>query len=71
MAATRYDVCGIGNAIVDIIGRCDDAFLETHGAAKGHMNLVDAETVVIVVSVVVGLASVAVATTFSWNSLSL
>lgn len=45
MAATRFDVCGIGNAIVDIIGRCDDAFLETHGTAKGHMNLVDAETV--------------------------
>lgn len=45
MTATRYDVCGIGNAIVDIIGRCDDAFLETHGTAKGHMNLVDAETV--------------------------
>lgn len=45
MAATRFDVCGIGNAIVDIIGRCDDAFLETHGAAKGHMILVDAETV--------------------------
>ena len=45
MGETRYDVCGIGNAIVDIIGRCDDAFLEAHGAAKGHMQLVDAETV--------------------------
>lgn len=41
MARTQYDVVAIGNAIVDIIGRCDDAFLERHGAAKGHMNLVD------------------------------
>ena len=45
MGDTRFDVCGIGNAIVDIIGRCDDAFLEAHGAAKGHMQLVDAATV--------------------------
>lgn len=42
--ATR-DVVGIGNAIVDIIGRCDDAFLEAHGAPKGHMRLVDADTI--------------------------
>ena len=41
MARTQYDVVAIGNAIVDIIGRCDDAFLERHQAAKGHMNLVD------------------------------
>ena len=45
MGSTRFDVCGIGNAIVDIIGRCDDAFLEAHNAPKGHMQLVDAETV--------------------------
>jgi len=45
MTDTTYDVCGIGNAIVDIIGRCDDAFLEAHGAAKGHMQLCDAETI--------------------------
>lgn len=45
MTNTRYDVIGIGNAIVDILGRCDDAFLEKHGAPKGHMRLVDAETV--------------------------
>ena len=42
MTDTRYDVVGIGNAIVDIIGRCDEAFLETHGTPKGHMSLVDA-----------------------------
>jgi len=40
---TRYDVVGIGNAIVDVIGRCDHAFLARHGLGKGHMRLVDAE----------------------------
>ncbi|HXF52897.1 MAG TPA: adenosine kinase [Hyphomicrobiaceae bacterium] len=40
---TRYDVVGIGNAIVDVIGRCDHAFLAHHGLDKGHMRLVDAE----------------------------
>jgi len=45
MGEPRFDVCGIGNAIVDIIARCDDAFLESHGAAKGHMQLCDAETI--------------------------
>jgi sugar/nucleoside kinase (ribokinase family) len=40
-----HDVVGIGNAIVDIIGRCDDAFLATHGQVKGAMQLVDAPTV--------------------------
>jgi sugar/nucleoside kinase (ribokinase family) len=39
---TRYDVTGIGNAIVDIIGRCDDSYLTQIGAAKGSMRLVDA-----------------------------
>lgn len=42
MTDIRYDVTAIGNAIVDIIGRCDDAFLVKHGAPKGHMRLVDA-----------------------------
>lgn len=41
----RFDIVGIGNAIVDIIGRCDDAFLARHGATKGSMQLVDADTV--------------------------
>lgn len=45
MSQTKHDVVGIGNAIVDIIGRCDDAFLTAHGAPKGHMRLVDAATV--------------------------
>ena len=45
MTEIRYDVVGIGNAIVDIIGRCDDAFLEARNLAKGGMQLVDAGTV--------------------------
>jgi len=42
MNDTRYDVVGIGNAIVDIIGRCDDAFLSKHDLDKGFMRLIDA-----------------------------
>jgi sugar/nucleoside kinase (ribokinase family) len=45
MTSHRHDVVGIGNAIVDIIGRCDDAFLATHGAPKGHMRLVEPATI--------------------------
>ncbi len=40
-----HDVVGIGNAIVDIIGRCDDAFLARYARVKGSMQLVDAATV--------------------------
>jgi sugar/nucleoside kinase (ribokinase family) len=45
MTDTRYDVTAIGNAIVDIIGRCDDSFLNQIGAAKGSMRLVDADEI--------------------------
>jgi len=41
----HHDVVGIGNAIVDIIARCDDAFLAQHGCSKGAMQLVDAQMV--------------------------
>jgi sugar/nucleoside kinase (ribokinase family) len=40
-----FDVVAIGNAIVDIIGRCDDGFLDRHKAPKGHMRLVDPATI--------------------------
>ena len=43
MAERSYDVVGIGNAIVDIIARCDDAFLSKHDLAKGFMRLIPAE----------------------------
>jgi sugar/nucleoside kinase (ribokinase family) len=39
---SQYDVLCIGNAIVDIIAQCDEAFLETNGIIKGAMNLIDA-----------------------------
>src|SRR2546423_4335429 len=41
----EHDVVGIGNAIVDIIGRCNEAFLARHGRIKGSMQLVDAAAV--------------------------
>lgn len=41
MAQVKYDVLGVGNAIVDILARADDAFLQSQGMAKGGMALVD------------------------------
>ena len=40
---SQYDVLCIGNAIVDIIAQCDDAFLIENRIIKGAMNLIDAE----------------------------
>lgn len=37
------DVVAIGNAIVDVIARIDDAFLGTHGVERGAMTLIDTE----------------------------
>lgn len=37
----KYDVYGIGNAIVDIVTEVDHDFFETHGIEKGVMTLVD------------------------------
>jgi sugar/nucleoside kinase (ribokinase family) len=42
MAAAPLDVVGIGNAIVDVIARADDAFLAREGLKKGSMQLIDA-----------------------------
>jgi sugar/nucleoside kinase (ribokinase family) len=39
----KFDVLAIGNAIVDILARCDDRFLEDNAIIKGAMNLIDAE----------------------------
>ena len=41
MTAARYDVLGLGNAIVDVITRTDDAFLAAHDMRKGGMSLID------------------------------
>jgi sugar/nucleoside kinase (ribokinase family) len=43
MADKRYDVVGIGNAIVDIIARCDEGFITKHDLAKGSMRLIDTD----------------------------
>lgn len=45
MTSARYDVIGIGNAIVDIIGRCDESFLAEIGAPKASMRLIDADEI--------------------------
>jgi sugar/nucleoside kinase (ribokinase family) len=41
MTSAAFDVLGIGNAIVDVISRADDAFLGRHALTKGSMMLVD------------------------------
>ncbi|MDP2411276.1 MAG: adenosine kinase [Pseudolabrys sp.] len=41
MTASRYDVLGIGNAIVDVIARAEDDFLVKQGMQKGGMALID------------------------------
>ncbi|MDB5525250.1 MAG: carbohydrate kinase [Rhizobium sp.] len=38
-----YDVLTVGNAIVDIIARCEEDFLLDNNIAKAAMNLIDAE----------------------------
>jgi len=41
MTSDAFDVLGIGNAIVDVISRADEAFLGQHGLVKGSMMLID------------------------------
>lgn len=43
MADSRWDVVGIGNAIVDVLAQADDAFLVRHGMTKSSMTLIDAD----------------------------
>lgn len=40
---TKYQAVGIGNAVVDVISQCDDAFLERVRIDKGVMQLIEAE----------------------------
>lgn len=44
MSETRFDVAGIGNAIVDVLAHADDAFLTRHAMTKGTMALIDDAT---------------------------
>src|SRR6202051_4805862 len=41
MPSARYDVLGIGNAIVDVIARAEEDFLLKQGMRKGTMALID------------------------------
>jgi adenosine kinase len=41
MPDLRYDVLGLGNAIVDVLARADDAFIARQGMQKGGMMLID------------------------------
>ena len=41
MREAKYDVVGVGHAIVDILANTTDSFLTAHGIAKGSMTLVD------------------------------
>jgi sugar/nucleoside kinase (ribokinase family) len=41
MSTVRFDVLGIGNAIVDVIARTEEDFLLRHGMRKGTMALID------------------------------
>lgn len=42
MTRARFDVLGIGNAIVDVISRTEDDFLVRENLIKGSMRLIDA-----------------------------
>ena len=42
MQQKLYDILAIGNAIIDVISQCDDAFLHQYEIEKGGMNLLDA-----------------------------
>lgn len=44
VADKKYDVFGVGNAIVDILAQVQDESIETLGVAKGSMALMDSET---------------------------
>jgi fructokinase len=40
--APRFDILGIGNAIVDVLAPVDEAFITKHDMRKGSMTLIDA-----------------------------
>ncbi len=44
VTAPTLDIVAIGNAIVDVIARTDDAFIASEGIDKGSMRIVDTET---------------------------
>ncbi|HEU4839841.1 MAG TPA: adenosine kinase [Ilumatobacteraceae bacterium] len=46
MAGPRFDVVGIGNALVDVIAHAGDSFLAEHALVKGSMELIDTDRAV-------------------------
>jgi len=40
----RFDVVGIGNALVDVLSTEPDSFIEAHGLVKGSMALIETDT---------------------------
>lgn len=45
-ASERFDVVGIGNALVDVIAHADDSFIEKESLVKGSMTLIETERAV-------------------------
>lgn len=45
-AGKRFDVVGIGNALVDVIAHHDDTFIHAHGLVKGSMTLIETDRAV-------------------------
>lgn len=43
-APPRFDILGIGNAMVDVVAPVDEAFLSRHDMHKGAMALIDTDT---------------------------
>ena len=43
---SEFNIVGVGNALVDILSHCDDAFLADSGVEKGIMQLIDADRAV-------------------------
>ncbi|HEU5285696.1 MAG TPA: adenosine kinase [Sphingomicrobium sp.] len=43
MTSPKLDIVAIGDAIVDVIATCDDAFLAERGLQKGSMRLLDSD----------------------------
>ncbi len=39
--AAEFAICGIGNAMMDVIAAVDEAFIVAHGCARGTMTLID------------------------------
>ena len=44
MAEKKFDVVGIGNAIVDVLTHSEDSFLKEHNLTKGSMTIIDGKT---------------------------